>query len=1543
MFDVNILNGLEPLKIYLTKPDQTILHCINAFIDKDSAQLSPAFNQTYDLSFNIYRYMCDRNGNKIEFAGYDYIVDGMYLSVEKFGNFRINNPESLNTPDNEYKSVTATSCDYELVQKNFKYQINTGTQTSLEYLVEYEDGEQEKLVDPYTGIPYDWILLYNTIPEQLNAFKSKLDSGYFGTFSNSTISVTDSNKISEIVYILDLVKRLKRTITYNESGEVSSSTDNFEYAYDENNDISEIIIYDTVNSRLSDVIAYYNKYYKQLSLLHFISDLTDGNWTVGEVYGLSDGDYTYANKKIQFDEDGTIYSFLTQSLPRAIECASVFDIIYRKINIQPIKYIGENTGGIISFNKLINSLNISCDESNLITKLYIYGEDDLSIEQVNFGREYIEDLTYMVNAKDSDGNRIYVSDALADKYLQYKEYQEANRVDYIQLTKEYNQYLKEIDELKYRVPNDSLSTNWGSFTLDELETELTTYKNLLASLISLYKEDYGTVGCNEDGSVNENYIKNTEYWYDYYAYVNTIKQIEVAINTYPNYNNESKWTETQQSQYEGIKDDYLTEWSLYGSVELKVKIDSYASKLEVLVVSGAVIKKENSEYEIKTWDELSDLEKEDFLTEQSYIDSYNIYMEYYNYMTEAQSYLGSILAEISALEEKQNICKTKLDVIKEKVSWDKYFTSDERKILNKMLYEGEYNNNNILTTSINDVVDSVDIQNELLLDGQEKISILSRPQLIFNTELSNIFGLIEFKPLWDDFKILNYILVQYRDNKFAKLRLTGFSFNPLIPSTQTISVSFSNMVSSKTKFDDTASILGLSSTEGLSTYGSNSSSSGNGSSGIDNISNTMLDKLLNSETFGTRVTNVILDTMSANIIQAKKAIIGGIAGDNTEIDGKRITTGWIMSGSYNGNKDTGSINNTKGSILNLENDCFNLGGGSIIYDGTVLRFGEDVCIAWSNVTGTDNVANKDDIPSDEYITQITKDTITTSYINALEITAKEVSADWVYAGDIKADQIYGGSLTLGGQGNTNGMLVIKNAAGDIIVQGDNSGLTVKNGSIVADAITSGTLDASKITVNGLIVGENVSMGDNATITWSQVSDADEQATQITKDTVTTSYVNALNVKAKEVSTDWVYAGNIKASQIYGDTLTLGGNNNANGQLVIKDASGNTIVTGNKDGLVINKGSISWSNVTGTDNVANKDDIPDDEYITNITKDTITTSYIEALDITVKRLAAETGTIAGLTIESNRLIVANGDNVTFSISNAGAIRSVGSSKIVNGDVEFYPFFSALGGILDIKGSSTPNISDSTWEYGGFEIDTTMLEAVSGGTGSSKTIWLRMDNRYEEFSFGRGTSATNWLDIVGKDYKTVKFQNGGLLYLDGSLYMGDSLNYAEKNIYFKCSGGTYQHDCKMYGANGESKTGIGWWDVANNRAIWCYDDVNNLISSNAQLKISALTVTMDKTNTSAISSYSYVIPFLKLVIFQVRFTVNAIAADTAITLGTISSDYAPSIAIPLSAYSNNHKAGSTCQVYMTSAGNIQYASINSIDSGRYLYLSGVWNYA
>lgn len=103
---------------------------------------------------------------------------------------------------------------------------------------------------------------------------------------------------------------------------------------------------------------------------------------------------------------------------------------------------------------------------------------------------------------------------------------------------------------------------------------------------------------------------------------------------------------------------------------------------------------------------------------------------------------------------------------------------------------------------------------------------------------------------------------------------------------------------------------------------------------------------------------------------------------------------------------------------------------------------------------------------------------------------------------INFDWAHGGTLTLGGENNTNGVEYVKDANGNTLVTLDNKGIT---------------LDSS------------------VKIAWDNVEDGNSQVTQITKDTVTTEYVNALKVKA-----DSVDAENITGETITGKTFN-GGN------------------------------------------------------------------------------------------------------------------------------------------------------------------------------------------------------------------------------------------------------------------------------------------------------------------------------------------------------------------------------------------------------------------
>lgn len=939
MFTIDHFCNPEPLSIYLAKPSGELVKCIDKQIDENNSSLSLGINQQYELNFTVYRDSAE------DPSWYDHLQEGMYLFVEKIGLFKMKQPGISLDGVKESKTVTAYSCDVELEDKNCRISINMGTETSQEYLVKYDENETEELINPYTGIPYDWIVLYNTFPEQLQETLEKYVSGYYGTTdTDGNIKITDSHLLTEVNELFSLIPRLKsRLIPYeDESGRTDYTLEEYViYEYDQAGEtVISVTLTSSFSGRIRKLISYYARYRNQLSLLSLILQNTGGSWSVGEIYGVKNGDYTLSNKKYQFETDGTIYSFLTQTLPQTSNCIVHFDLFSRKVNVTPAEYIGKPTGIVMSYDTLMNSMDISCNEDTLCTRLFVTGADHLGIEQVNFGLPYIDDITYKLNARDSSGRRIYVSDELAEKYMQYIDFRESKRTSYIQHSKKSNSYTEQIYELKYRVPNDDLKTDWGTYTSEELHAALKAYKNLLAALIALYKEDYGTAGLNKDGSVSEKYIRKTIYWYDYETYCSVIKEIECAIATFPYYSKPEKWTSENLEKYQSAISAWETDWSLYGSIELQAKIDTYTQNMKLLSQSSVVKISPDSDT-IKTWDQLGKDERTAFGNLESNY-RYGEYMENYRNRESAKRYLDDLLGQIADLEELQDTAhKNRLQTASE-AALENYFTEDECRTLSLLYRDSSYSNENILTTSLDNTISSVDVMYELLQDGKEQLPLLSRPQLTFRISSDNLLGLPEFENLWRDFQPGNYMLIQYRDDTYVKLRMTGYTFNPCLPSSEDFTIVFSNYVRSKTKVSDLESLLGLSS---ASSSGSGNSKSSGGSGGSygksDNIdvaiSNTMLSKLLNSETFGTRVTNVVLDTLDVNTLTAQSATFGGLADGSTTVNGRCITTGYIKDSAYNltGEK-AGTIDNTSGSIINLDTGKFSFGGGKLKWDGKLL-------------------------------------------------------------------------------------------------------------------------------------------------------------------------------------------------------------------------------------------------------------------------------------------------------------------------------------------------------------------------------------------------------------------------------------------------------------------------------------------------------------------------------------------------------------------------------------------------------------------------------
>lgn len=136
----------------------------------------------------------------------------------------------------------------------------------------------------------------------------------------------------------------------------------------------------------------------------------------------------------------------------------------------------------------------------------------------------------------------------------------------------------------------------------------------------------------------------------------------------------------------------------------------------------------------------------------------------------------------------------------------------------------------------------------------------------------------------------------------------------------------------------------------------------------------------------------------------------------------------------------------------------------------------------------------------------------------------------------------------------------------------------------------------KMTANGLAVSNDYGK------TWKAGVDKDGNA--------------VFNImSAIGINFDWAHGG----------TLTLGGENNTNGKQYVKDANGKTLVTLDNKGIALDSSvKIAWDNVADTT-----------AKVTQITKDTVTTSYVNALSVKAGSVDAEN--ITGTTITGKNIV------------------------------------------------------------------------------------------------------------------------------------------------------------------------------------------------------------------------------------------------------------------------------------------------------------------
>lgn len=807
----------------------------------------------------------------------------------------------------------------------------------------------------YLGTPNNKILCaINGIEESTFQLTPKFINTYELTFDiNENILIEDEHGLSKLVHsnVYDLVAWLMRvyvdnvgwfimdapkishdgiketkTITCHSAEIEMEQHDLKNFKINQGTTDSYEMLADNNVEKIDDVefakeqIKFYNPNNPQLSLLDLV--LKAGGvygWSIGEIDTIpkiyrtyKDGKYVETSTLLSdeigsFDiESQDVYSFFTQDMAQYFQCVFVFDFLHMKINAYHPENYGENTNVNINFKNLQQSQDISVDDGKMFTRYYVQGSDDLGITYVNFGSNYIENIDYYLNEK-------YFSSAFIQKYNLWKQDMENCRIDYIEATRKYNQQMKVITELYDRVPLDDCSTDWSTFTDDELKEAQANYQAQLKGYEQFYVDN--------DGNFDEDALKKSSDANDYYQIRDVILpsiQIEMDNRQLP--------TDDDNADY---VDSYKTDWKLYGLDELKVKLQEYKNTIETCKKGG--YDKPYSEDSSHTKD-IHDKMYAKYLDAQNQLDS--------NYIGGCQEAYDQRQSEIDAANDVLNgYNKTRVQLTKQanKETWvhqnnvsitdenANYITDESNRNisslsdtisfstkdlleLSKVYYDGTYSNDNMFLTDSDDQVSAIDEQLKLLDAASDDLYISSHPQYQYTTSLDNFLAKSEYKDYTKNINRGDYLYLTIGNNNVVKLRLIEMTYNPLTMDNN-IELTFSNMTRTKNGFSDISYLLDNSS------GGSKSSVSGSSNNFLNNegvtLTSGLIQKLLSSGAFSNKVSSIINNefagmlgsgSISLQELNAKLIKVTDLYGENgyfEYLQSKLISADKIVAGSGN--------------------------------------------------------------------------------------------------------------------------------------------------------------------------------------------------------------------------------------------------------------------------------------------------------------------------------------------------------------------------------------------------------------------------------------------------------------------------------------------------------------------------------------------------------------------------------------------------------------------------------------------------------------------
>lgn len=686
-----------------------------------------------------------------------------------------------------------------------------------------------------------------------------------------------------------------------------------------------------------EYITFCNDRNHELSLMHLVLDRVPG-WSVGYI------DPAIKNEKYSFEADNTnAYAFLNTTVANVVKCVFYFDTINRTVSAYAKENIGKDTNIFIGWRNALNMLKMTPQADTMYNALTIQGDEELDITRVNYGRSHIYNLDYYLTTN-------YFPQETIDKVKIWQKWQIDNHAKYIENGKKSAEYQAKIDEINYRVPNDGIQiAQYKTMDQETLEKTLKMYEQMLTTIqVSVDTRD------DHEKDSNGNYtkwdkpddIQNRVYkpWttpsgeVDHEKYLALLKESNKGYYTYqelrdyiiPNIKVAIQNLHLPDDKKIDYNDEFESNWDLYGIKELEGKRDEY--KKQIMDILAA--------YQ-KEWKDLTDEEigKAGVKDEKTYNVFHKNFIKYKNWLGDENTE-GSLLYKLKELNAQVDELETQKkpydDVMTDMNTHSELndpqfgLTDKEYTAVMNIVRMGDYTNNNIFTTSLDDAITSYEHCEELYQDGLKRISETSQPQYQIETSLDNILSLNEYADVNSDnkqgwhnqFTVGNFIRVGLRDDYAVKLRLLTVAYNPCTKSSE-ISVTYTNMITSLTGRDDFSYLF-----DDTAASQKNSISVGTGDSkdSVEYMTN-MLQRMTNSSLFGNAVNNSVQNVLSdqgtinklfGDYLNYKVINVGNITGDKAEFNelfSKYINSEYIAANSADIKKLNTDVANINSAII----------------------------------------------------------------------------------------------------------------------------------------------------------------------------------------------------------------------------------------------------------------------------------------------------------------------------------------------------------------------------------------------------------------------------------------------------------------------------------------------------------------------------------------------------------------------------------------------------------------------------------------------------